>query len=315
MIKAAIIGASGYAGYELIKLLKNHKKVDLTILDSITYHGKKVRSLYPDFKCDLKFTKSSFDQINESDVVFLALPSGLALNLAPKLKGKVIDLGADYRFSDLKIYENVYGNKHITKTNFVYGLPELFKDKIKKAKVIGNPGCYVTASLLSSLPIDKFAKNFIFDCKSGYSGAGAKKSFMNDEKNFTGNILPYNITDHRHKYEMQQFLSGRVSFTPHVIPAFRGLMSTAHILLKKKMVGKKIKDLFKKYYADHPFVKVVDVIPNLHDVRNTNYCYLGGFEVDENDQLVIISVIDNCYHHTTLLLWHTHIFYPWQKCR
>src|SRR3989344_5465624 len=213
--------------------------------------------------------------------------------MVPKLKPKVIDLGADYRFKDTKVYEKVYGNKHSEKISAVYGLPELFREKIKKAKVVGNPGCYPTASLLSALPIDKLAKYIIFDCKSGYSGAGMKKSFVNDPENYTDNVLAYNISKHRHKYEIGQFLKAKMSFTPHVIPVFRGLMVTTHVLLNKKIDIKKIKKLYKDYYKDEPFVKIADSIPTLHDVQNTNYCVIGGFEMDENNQLVIVSVIDN----------------------
>lgn len=294
MIKAAIIGASGYAGYELIKILSKHPKVDLKILNSRTNAGKKVKSVYGDFSdSKLAFTDASFDEINKTDVVFLAMPHGEALGMVPKLKPKVIDLGPDYRFKDTKAYEKVYGNKHSKKINAVYGLPELFKDEIKKANVIGNPGCYATASLLSALPIDKLAKYVIFDCKSGYSGAGVKKSFVNDPENYTDNVLAYNISRHRHKYEIGQFLKTKVSFTPHVIPVFRGLMATTHILLKKNISIEKIKRVYKDYYKNKLFVKIVDNIPTLHDVQNTNYCVIGGFEIDENDQLVIVSVIDN----------------------
>ena len=232
-IKAGIIGASGYTGYELIKILSKHKKVSLEILNSRTYTGKKVSSLYKDFKKNLKFTNSPLDEINKLDVVFLAAPNGKALELVPKLKCRVIDLSADYRFKNSKAYEKVYGFKH-NKIKSVYGLPELFREKIKKTKLVGNPGCYVTASLLASLPIQKSAKYIVFDCKSGYSGAGAKLSYVNDPKNYSDNIITYKLNNQRNKYEIEQFLKPKISFTPHVIPTFRGLMSTAHILLSKK---------------------------------------------------------------------------------
>ncbi|MAE42832.1 N-acetyl-gamma-glutamyl-phosphate reductase [Candidatus Woesearchaeota archaeon] len=292
-MKAGIIGASGYTGYELIKILSKHKKVSLEVLNSRIYAGKKVKTLYKEFKNNnLKFKNASLDEINKLDVVFLATPNGKALELVPKLKCKVIDLSADYRFKSSKVYEKVYGFKH-NNIKSAYGLPELFKEKIKKSKLVGNPGCYVTASLLVSLPIDKFAKNIIFDCKSGYSGAGSIPSYVNNPKNYNDNIIPYKISNHRHKYEMQQYLKAKVSFTPHVIPTFRGLMSTAHILLKKKISAKKVKDMYKKYYKNSPFVKIVNKIPEIKDVQNTNYCMIGGFEIDENNQLVIVSVIDN----------------------
>jgi len=216
------------------------------------------------------------------------------MNLIPKLKCKVIDLGADYRFKDAKTYEKVYKTKHVDKkTKAVYGLPELFKGKIKKAKVVGNPGCYATASILTALPIQKYCKNIIFDCKSGYSGAGVKPTYVNDPKNYTNNIIAYKLTSHRHKPEIEQFIKSKLSFTPQVIPVFRGLMCTMHAILNKKIDAIKIKNIYKNYYKNQPFVKVVDKIPELHDVQNNNYCYIGGFEVDNNNQLVVISTIDN----------------------
>lgn len=294
-IAAGIIGASGYAGYELIKILKKHPKADLKILNSRTYANKTVKSVYKDFKdSKLKFTNAPLNEINKLDVVFLAVPNTVAMSLVPKLKPKIIDLGADYRFSDKKVYEKVYKAKHIdSKTKAVYGLPELFKNKIKKAKVIGNPGCYATASLLAALPIEKYCKHIIFDCKSGYSGAGVKKSYVNDPKNYTNNIIPYKLTDHRHKPEIQQFIKTKVSFTPHVLPLFRGLMCTMHAILNKKINSNTIKNNYKKYYKNQPFIKIVNKIPELHEVQNNNYCYIGGFEIDDNDQLVVISTIDN----------------------
>jgi len=293
-IKVGIIGAAGYTGYELIKILKKHKKVNLIILNSKTYAGKTVKSRYPDFSDGkLKFTNSPINEINNLDLVFLAVPNGIAMKLVPKLECKIIDLSADYRFSNTKIYEKVYKAKHTDKTKAIYGLPELFKKKIKKARIVANPGCYATASIISALPIQKFVKNIIFDCKSGYSGAGVKKSYVNDPKNYSDNIIPYNITKHRHKYEIEQFIKAKISFTPHVIPVFRGLMCTMHAILNKKIDNKKIKNIYKNYYKNEPFVTVIDKIPELHDVQNNNYCMLGGFEIDENNQLVIVSVIDN----------------------
>ena len=292
-MKAGIIGAAGFTGYELIKILKNHPKVDLEVLNSRTYAGKTVKSVYSDFSdSELKFTNVPLEEI-DVDVVFLAVPHGTAMSLVPKLKCKVIDLSADYRFNDVAVYEKVYKNKHTDTTKAVYGLPELFKDEIKKANLVANPGCYATASILAALPIQEHADTIIFDCKSGYSGAGVKKTYINDPKNYSDNIIPYKITKHRHKYEIEQFLKNKVSFTPHVIPSFRGLMSTMHATLNKNMDSNQIKTIYEEYYKNEPFVKIVDKIPDLHDVQNNNYCYLGGFEVDENKQLVVVSVIDN----------------------
>lgn len=294
-IKTGIIGAAGYAGYELIKILTKHPKVDLKVLNSRTYAGKTIKSVYNDFKdSKLKFTNVSLNEINNLDIVFLAVPNGTAMEIVPKLKCKVIDLSADYRFKDTSVYEEVYKIEHKDKNrNAVYGLPELFKAEIKKTNVVGNPGCYATASILAALPIQKYADYIIFDCKSGYSGAGVKQTYVNNPKNYTDNIIAYKITNHRHKYEIEQFFKNKISFTPQVIPTFRGLMCTMHAILDKKIDNNKIKTIYKNYYKNEPFVKILNKIPELHDIQNNNYCCLGGFEIDENNQLVVVSVIDN----------------------
>jgi len=294
-IKAGIIGAAGYTGYELIKIMQNHQKIELAVLNSKTYAGKTVKSVYNDFSNpELKFTNIPIEDLNKVDVVFLAVPNGTAMDIVPKLKCKVIDLSADYRFEDSKIYEKIYNTKHTDNgTKAVYGLPELFKKEIKKAKLVANPGCYATASILAALPIQKYSENIIFDCKSGYSGAGVKKTYVNDPINYSDNIIAYKITNHRHKYEIQQFLKNKISFTPHVIPVFRGLMCTMHAILNKKIDSNQIKNIYENFYKNESFVKIVKKNPELHDVQNNNYCCIGGFEIDENNQLVVISVIDN----------------------
>lgn len=295
-IKAGIIGASGYTGYELLKILSRHKNADLAFLNSKSHNGQTVKSVYSDFWDEkLKFTNLSMDEINKTkaDVVFTALPSKESIEVVRKLKVRVIDLSADFRFSDPKVYEKIYGIKNNSGINAVYGLPEMFRKEIKKAKVVANPGCYATACLIAALPIQKLAGNIIFDCKSGYSGAGARPAYVNQPENYSDNIIAYNITKHRHKYEIGQFIKTKLSFTPHVIPTFRGLMCTMHAMLKKKGDGEKIKKLYKNFYVNEPFVRIMDKIPELHDVQNNNSCCLGGFETDENNQLVIISVIDN----------------------
>lgn len=294
--KAGIIGASGYTGYELIKILKKHPNVELVVLNSKSYAGQTVKSLYPDFwDEELKFTNLPTEEINKLDLVFLAVPHKTAMEIVPKLKCRIVDLSADYRFKKIDVYEKVYETEHTDKkTKAVYGLPELFKEKIKKAKIIANPGCYATASILSAYPIQKLAKYIIFDCKSGYSGAGKKSSYYNDPKNYKDNILAYKLTKHRHKYEIEQFIKTKLSFTPHVIPTFQGMMCTMHALLKKNISKDEIKKIYNDFYKEQPFIKIIEnKIPELHDIQKNNYCCIGGFEIDENNQLVIVAVIDN----------------------
>ena len=300
MKKTGIIGASGYTGYELIKILKKHPQAELLVLNSQSYGGKKVKELYPDFDGEETFTNYSVDEINNMklDAIFLAVPHTKAFELVPKLKcKKIIDLSADYRFKKIQKYEEVYGAKHTDEKNnrkAVYGLPELFKEKIKKAKIAANPGCYATVCLLAALPIQKLAKYIVFDCKSGWSGAGKESIYTKDHNSIKENIVAYKLTTHRHRYEIEQLIKTKLSFTPHVIDAYQGMMCTAHILLKKQINKNEIIKIFEELYKEQPFVKIItNKIPEIKDVQKTNYCHIGGFEIDENNQLVIVSVIDN----------------------
>jgi len=295
-IRAGIIGASGYTGYELIKILSKMPEVELIVINSESSANMKVKELYKDFDGEHVYTNYSIAEINKmsTDIVFLAMPNGEAMRLVPKLKCRIIDLSADYRFNDTTTFESVYKMNHSDKgRKAVYGLPELFVDEIKKARLIANPGCYSTASLLGIYPVQEYADYIVLDCKSGYSGAGKKPSYVNEPKNYTDNIIPYNLVNHRHKAEIEQFIKTRISFTPHVLSTFRGLMCTAHILLKKKISPEKVRKLYIDFYKNKSFVRVLDKIPDLHDVQRTNLCCIGGFEIDSNNQLVVISVIDN----------------------
>jgi len=297
MANVGIIGASGYTGYELMKILKKHPGAELKVLNSQSYAGKKVCELYADFEDkELKFTNFSDIELSGAkiDLMFLAVPNTAAMKLVPWLNMKIIDLSADYRFKNIEDYEKVYNAKHEDKkTKAVYGLPELFKDKIKKAKVVANPGCYATACTLGAYPIHKMAKYIVFDCKSGWSGAGKESVYAKDASVIKDNLQAYKLTKHRHKYEIQQFIKTKISFTPHVINTFQGMMCTLHVLLKKPQDPEEIKKQFRIFYQGNPFVEIVDKIPDLHDVQKTNKCMIGGFEIDENNQLVIVSVIDN----------------------
>lgn len=295
MISAAIIGASGYTGYELVKMLSNHPKVELIALNSDTYGGKQVKSLYRDFESDLKFTSMPMEEINKkANVVFLALPHGKAMEVVPRIKCRIIDLSADYRFRNPLDYEKAYGVTHKDKASkAAYGLPELFRDNISHAKLVANPGCYATGMILSAYPLHKDAKHIVFDCKSGWSGAGKSSPYANDPKITKDNIIAYKLTRHRHKYEVEQFIKASVSFTPHVIDTFQGMMVTSHILLNKGKDINSIKKAYRELYSKCPFVDVVDGIPDLHQVQKTNRIIIGGFEIDESNQLVIVAVLDN----------------------
>jgi len=281
-IRIGIIGASGYTGFELVKLLESRKDVSLVCLNSETSSGTSVKDLYPEYNSNLSFTNYSLEEINDlaPDIVFLAMGDGFAESARNILKCKIIDLSKDLRFS----------------RDAIYGLPELHREQIKTAPIVANPGCYATGCILSALPIVKneLSERIIFDCKSGYSGAGRKPSYNNNPKNYSDNVLPYKITTHPHRTEIQKYLGFDIlSFTPHVVPLFRGILCTTHIILKKTIQTDDVIRLYQEFYQNEPFVKIVNYLPEIHDTLRNNYCCIGGFEVDECNQLVIIATLDN----------------------
>lgn len=298
--KVGIIGASGYTGHELLKILKNHPSVKLEILNSRNFAGRKVSSLYEDFTGDDVYTGFDYKSINSirPDLIFLALPHTLSMAAVQKLdkRIRVVDLSADFRFKDPILYEKAYNHKPAqSKNNWIYGLPELFRDKIKTARFVANPGCYAACSILAAYPVQKLAERIIFDCKSGYSGAGRNSDFAKDPSIIEDNLIAYNLTRHRHKYEIQQFIGPDISFTPHVFNTFQGMMCTAHIILKQNTPVSDIKKAYEKYYKNSPFVRIKDKTPDVADTRKTNFCDIGGFEIDGTNRLVVVSTIDNLW--------------------
>ncbi len=298
MKQVGILGASGYTGQELLKLLKKHGGVEVVMLNSRTYEGQKVSELYPDFEDDEIYTNYTFEQINalKPDLIFSALPHRVSMDAIEQLDDsiKIIDLSADYRFKDTKKYEAIYDREHVdTAHSAVYGLPELHQAEIKQARLVANPGCYATACILAAYPIQEQASHIILDCKSGWSGAGKDSAYAKDPTIIKDNLVAYNITRHRHKYEIEQFIKTPLSFTPHVIDTFQGMMCTAHILLNKGITPEETLELYEDFYKDSPFVRVSNDIPQIRHTQNTNFCHIGGFEIDESNQLVVISTIDN----------------------
>ncbi|HLD75492.1 MAG TPA: N-acetyl-gamma-glutamyl-phosphate reductase [Candidatus Norongarragalinales archaeon] len=293
MKKVGIIGASGYTGHELCKLLSKHKKVDLCVVNSQSFPGKKIRHVYPDEKTDLQYTGLTMDEVNRKDldVVFLAQPPGHARVWVDALdeSTKIVDLSADYRFADEETFRNVYGFDRGPKVA-TYGLPELFREKIKKAHLVANPGCYATACILAGLPIQKKARYAVFDCKSGWSGAGRESAYAKNPGMLKENLIAYKIARHRHKYEVEQFLDTPISFTPHVLPFFRGLMCTAHIFMKETVDAYSV---YESFYRNEPFVSIGKDAPQIRETVQTNSCKIGGFETDENGTLAVVSVLDN----------------------
>jgi len=312
MIRAAVVGATGYTGEELVKILASHPEVELTSLTAIIDAPASYGTLFPHFrgKVDLICKELNIDEVNKvSDVVFLALPHRVSMQIAPKfLKSgkKVIDLSADYRLQDTAVYKKWYGAEHKDEGNLkkaVYGLPELYRDKIKKADLIANPGCYPTSIILATLPLIKAfqVESIIADSKSGVTGAGRRADINLSFGEVDDSLKAYKINEHQHAPEIDQELSHasgkktEIVFVPHLVPMKRGILSTVYLKLKKAAPEKKVFDAFNNLYKNEPFVRVFDKgkLPQIKDVVNTNFCDIG-IKVDEKNSLVIVvSAIDN----------------------
>ncbi|OGC03565.1 N-acetyl-gamma-glutamyl-phosphate reductase [candidate division WOR-1 bacterium RIFOXYA12_FULL_43_27] len=315
MIKIGIIGAGGYAGVNLLGILLRHSKAEVKWLMSEPAHqGKKISELYPHLNgiCDLPcFVLDDLDKkLAEIDLVFLALPHGIAINYVPKIikaGKKVVDLGADYRFHDEAVFKKWYGIEHSDKKvldEAVFGLPELYKNEIKKARLIGNPGCYPTASILGLAPLVKnglIDSSAIFvDAKSGVSGAGRGVNLKTHFCERNDGIMAYAVTNHRHMGEIGYQVirisgdqSAKVTFVPHLMPMTRGILVTIYAKLRRTANGEQLTAKYKEFYKGQPFVRVVEHEPCTKYVVNSNYCDIGVAVNEENGSVIVMSAIDN----------------------
>lgn len=314
-LSIGIIGASGYGGIQLVRLLSEHPKTEIVYLGGDSSAGQAFSDIYPHLtrQFDLKVEAIDLDEIaRRCDVVFLSLPNGLACEMAPPLleKGcKVLDLSADYRFSDLGTYEMWYGKERQDKAaveTAVYGLPELYRDRIAEAQLIGCPGCYPTASLLALSPLMKqgliLTETAIVDAKSGTSGGGrqAKTHLLLAEAD--NSLAAYGVARHRHTPEIEQIcsrLAGHevlVQFTPHLIPMVRGILATVYATLRDPgLVRDDLLTIYSAFYRNCPWVKMLPngVYPQTKWAYGTNNCYIG-IEVDpRTDRVIVMSAIDN----------------------
>lgn len=313
MIKAAVLGATGYAGIELVRLLTNHPGVSIEILGSQSFDGQSISDVYPNFKgvFDKKCEKVDVNAVAKCDVAFTALPHGASKEVIPSIieKGvKVIDLSGDFRYDDIEVYEKWYGQKHSSPEllkESVYGMPELYRDKIKSARLIGNPGCYTTCSILGAYPLLKSgigsSENIIIDAKSGVTGAGRGLTQQVHFCECTENMKAYKVATHRHTSEIEQELSHAsdkpvmVSFTPHLIPVKRGILSTIYINLNKKQTTEELTELYKDFYKDEFFVRVKDAgkLPESKHVAGSNFVDIGVVADERLNRAVVVSSLDN----------------------
>jgi len=323
-IKISVIGSTGYVGKELVKILINHQNVELVYLVSSSYAGKNIAEIFPEFlnKLDKKLINFNLDVISQdSDLVFTALPHTVSMDVVPELlkkSVKVVDLSADYRIKDSAVYQEWYKKElnQISKElllEAVYGLPEIYWDKIKDALLVANPGCYPTSVILGIAPLLKhhFVEpvGIIIDSKSGTSGAGRKLSLGLHFAECNENFKAYKVVKHNHIPEVEQELSFvyfgadnkeqikgiKVSFTPHLLPINRGILSTCYLSLRGSKKEEDVLEIYQKYYHKAPFVRIFEPpnLPEIKYVAGTNYCDIG-FAIDKRvGKIKVISVIDN----------------------
>jgi N-acetyl-gamma-glutamyl-phosphate reductase len=296
-MKIAIIGASGYTGGELFRLLLFHSSAEVVCATSRKLAGTPVAGEHPHIRgfTDLKFSNPTVGEI-DVDVAFLAVPHTAAMTYVRPLleRGiRVVDLSADYRLPK-DVYEKVYGVVHTDHFDAPYGIPELHRKEIRNAKFVANPGCFPTGATIAAAPLAKFAHTVIYDSKTGVSGAGDNPSATTHYPSVADNVGPYKWTAHRHLAEMRMEIArlgakAKCYFTPHLVPVNRGILTTAHILLNEPMETGDVEDLYRKYYRDEYFVRYQK--PLLSAVRGSNFCDLAV--ESEGERVVVVSAIDN----------------------
>jgi len=311
MIKVGVVGGTGYTGVELLRLLALHPGVQLSVITSRSEAGGKVAGLFPNLRgyVDLEFSEPDLSVLSECELVFFATPNGIAMGMAGELLEcgvKIIDLAADFRLKDPRLWQKWYGMEHACPdilATAVYGLPEMNREAIVNAQLVANPGCYPTAVQLGFLPLLEAGcideSSLIADCKSGVSGAGRKASIGTLLAEASESFKAYSVTGHRHLPEIRQGLeqiagsSIGLTFVPHLTPMIRGIHATLYARLKVDVVD--LQATFESHYQQEPFVDVLPAgsHPETRTVRGANYCRIAVHRAPETDSVVVLSVIDN----------------------
>jgi len=312
-VKAGVIGATGYGGAELLRILQSHPTFQIESVYSSSQQGKSIVDHYPHLTDIVPMTLEEIDPAaiaQKLDIVFLATPSGVSSEIAPLLLKEgctVIDLSGDFRLKDINDYEDWYKKKPAPQEwvdQAVYALPELNRSSIKDTKFISNPGCYSTATLLGLAPLVRQGlieeKSVIVDAKSGVSGAGQTASFHTIYNELNENFKIYKVNAHQHIPEIEQMLSGLgyespITFNSHLVPMTRGIMATIYATLKSDISQEKINKVYNDFYEDEPFIRVRKngIFPATKEVYGSNFCDMGISVDTRTGRVTVVSVIDN----------------------
>ena len=311
-MKVSVIGATGYTGAELVKILLKHPQVEIETITSQSFANKKISEIYPSLITDLVCQELNINKIAlSSSFIFTALPHRISMEIVGKLHSrgkKIIDLSADFRFIDPLIYEEWYGTPHQKKEllkRAIYGLPELYREKISRARLVANPGCYPTSSILALAPLvnsDSTKENdIIIDAKSGVTGAGRTLSLATHFPEVNENTRAYQVVGHRHIPEIEEQLSKLakrkiiITFVPHLVPINRGILCTCYAALKQKTDTKDLLKLYQDFYKEEPFVEILPQgrFPQTKEVLDSNRCRIGITVNERSGRAIIISAIDN----------------------
>ena len=312
-MKVGIIGASGYTGQELVRILAGHPRVEITVATSERFAGSAIDEIFPSLKgvIDLRLSKLSTKHVvRESDIIFTALPHGESMEVVAEcIKGgkRVIDLSADFRLKDKDLYERWYGTHACPDllSEAIYGLSEIYRDEIKNAQLVANPGCYPTGAILALAPLVEAGivapSGIVVDAKSGVSGAGRNPSMTNLFCEVAEGLKAYAVAQHRHAPEMEQELSARagehihILFVPHLIPINRGILSTTYARAAGETSTEQAYAVYQGRYGDEPFIRLCPsgTFPSTTEVRGSNYCDVGVLVDDSTGHLIVITAIDN----------------------
>ncbi|MBN2174570.1 MAG: N-acetyl-gamma-glutamyl-phosphate reductase [Bacteroidales bacterium] len=309
--KIGIVGATGFTGSELLRILIHHPDVEVEVLCSESKVGESISDIHPFFREIVDNQLEPVDNIlsHDLDLVFLALPHGISMNyvkLFSKEPFKIVDLSGDFRLSSKQVYEEWYTKEHIFPEGIdraVFGIPELFANEINGADLVANPGCYPTSAILGAAPLIKNkmvdTEQIIIDSKSGLTGAGNKAKRATHYSGVNENFKAYGITNHRHTIEIQEAfdrLFGKktqVQFTPHLLPVDRGILSTMYFRSDQKMRKDELTKVYTDFYQAAPFVRICDDPPAIKEVRGSNYCNISITPDERTGWTIVVSVIDN----------------------